>query len=341
VITSIGISGTGGILSSRIEANAIDRINVSGGFGIINTSVRTGANSSISSISADGYGIRSSDIDGGESLGNLIARGNGTRLSTNAYSNSVRLSTNNAIDPFFMRPPSTQTDLHLFLGTTQTAPRRKGVSNSGVIADTSVVASRDLGLMEAWQIQSRNPFDSAGNQIPFTSSLFPMRVVFGNKISTIRTNSDVVGLSVSSGGLTTANIGGALDRSSFGISGRVTNFTVSATFRGNSALLVGGPDGALVNLRTGGSLFGQVNVALGISSAIIGKDLGSRSFLASRSMDLVDVGGNVLSGSLTRTRRTLGSLIVDGDVQAGATIRAKVISNQQIGGDVFGSIIVG
>jgi hypothetical protein len=39
--------------------------------------------------------------------------------------------------------------------------------------------------------------------------------------------------------------------------------------------------------------------------------------------------------------RTIVNLDIGGDVQAGATIQAKVISNQNIDGDVFGNIIIG
>lgn len=340
-IGQITLTGVGGIIGSYIRAADVGPITVSGGFGMVETSISAGPNSSIDSVVVDGYGIRSSALDGGGRIRNVSARGNGTRLSTNAYTSSVRLSTNNGFDPYFLREPNGQTDLHVFLGTTQADPRRKGVSNSGVIADSEFIASRDLGTMSAWQIQARNPFDFAGNQIPFNSALFPMRLSFGNKIGTLTTNSDIVGVAVNSGGIDNANIGGAVDRSGFGISGRVQNFTTRGTFRGNSSLIVGGPDGALVNMNIGGSLFAQVNVALGISSAIIQKDVGSRSFLASRNMDLVDIGGSVLSGALIRSRRTIVKLVVDGDVQAGATIQAKVISDQDIGGNVFGNIVVG
>ena len=340
-IQRISLTGIGGIIGSYIRAADVGPITVSGGFGMVETTIQAGPNSTIDSIVVDGYGIRSSTFDGGGRIRNINARGDGTRLSTNTWTSSVRLSTNNSFDPFFLTPPNSQTDLHTFLGTTQTSPRRKGVSNSGIIADSEFIASRDLGSMTAYQIQARNPFDASGTQIPFNSPLFPMRLSFGNKIGTLRTGSDVIGVSVSSGGIDTANIGGAVDRSSFGISGRVTNFTTRGTFKGNSSLIIGGPDGALVNLNVRGSLFAQVNVALGISSAIIGKDVGSRSFLASRSIDSLDIGGNVLAGALIRSRRTIVKMVIDGDVQAGATIQAKVISQQQIGGNVFGSIIVG
>ncbi|MCS7034663.1 MAG: FapA family protein, partial [Phycisphaerae bacterium] len=234
----------------------------------------------------------------------------------------------------------------VFLGTTAESPKRKGVSNQGIIADSIVVGSGNLGTMRAWQIQSRDPFvrDPSspldGTPIPFNAPQFPMRVSFGVGVDTIQATSDIVGLSLQSGGLRNAISGGAIERTLLGISGRVNNVDVAGTFKGTSQLLVTGPEGALVRMRTGGSLFGQVNVALGVGSLEVGGDFGSPSFIVTRNIDNISITGNVLSGSRIRTKQTIGNLVIGGDVEAGATIQAKVIRNQQISGDVFGSIII-
>lgn len=340
-IESVSLKGIGGIIGSFIRASDIGSITVNGGFGIITSSIQASNTSIINNISADGYGVRSTVIDAGSRLNSITANGLGKRLDTTSYTSSVRRSASESFDAFFGNAPSVFTDLHAFLGTTESAPKRKGVSNAGVIADCLIVASRNLNTMKAWQIQARDPFDALGAPIPFNSNQFPMRVSFGVGIGTITTVSDIVGASFQSGGLNLLSVGGAVERASFGISGRVNNFDVNGTFKGTSVLTVAGPEGALVRMRTGGSLFGQVNVSLGIGETTVGGDFGSPSFLAARNIDLLDITGNVLTGSRIRTKRTLVNLAIDGDVQAGATIQAKIISNQTIGGQVFGNIIVG
>jgi len=339
-IGKITLQGSGGIIGSSITAADIGPITVSGGFGLIASTLSSVGSNQIANVTVDGYGIRNTAFDGGARILNVTANGNGTRLSTKSYTGSVRLSGNSAIDPFFNRPPSKSTDLHVFLGTTEGSPKRKGVSNSGIIADSLIVASRDIASVVAWQIQSRNPFNALGAPIPFTSPQFPMRINSGNSLSKIETSSDIIGLAMSGGTVTEISSGGAIERSSFGISGRLSEFNVAGTFKGTSVLTVGGPEGALVSLTTGGSLFGQVNVALGVGSATIGGDFGSPSFLVTRNIDNLTIAGDVLTGGRIRTKRTLVNLEVGGDVQAGSTIQAKVISNQTIGGQVFGSIII-
>lgn len=345
-IGTISLSGVGGIIGSSIQGNVIDTVRVNGGFGMISSTVNTAGDTEVNRIDVDGYGIRSSLIDGGSRVNQIVANGSGKRLDTLSYTSSVRLSEDNSFDPFFGTAPNGRTDLHLFLGTTESAPKRKGVSNQGVIADSQIVASESAGTIAAWQIQSRDPFirnpgfPNDGTPIPFTSNQFPMRISFGQTVDTIRTTSDIVGLSLNSGGLNLLQVGGAVDRASIGVSGRVNNISIGGTFRGTSLLQVTGPDGALVNMTTGGSVFGQVAVALGLANVTVGGDFGSPSFLVTRNIDNVSIAGDVLTGSRLRSKRTIGTLDIGGDVQAGATIQAKVISNQSIDGDVFGNIII-
>ncbi|HRK30283.1 MAG TPA: hypothetical protein PLD59_04315 [Tepidisphaeraceae bacterium] len=340
-LNTINLNGVGGIIGSYIRAADIGSIRVNGGFGMIASTVQAGGTGVVNAINVDGYGIRSSSFDMGGRGGSVVANGIGKRLDTTAFTASVRQSEGSQFDQFFGTRPNELTDLHAHLGTTASAPKRKGVSNNGLIADSLFTAVGDLGSMQAYQIQARDPFDSQGVTIPFTSNQFPMRMSYGQKIGRITTVSDVIGLSLQSGGLDNFTVrGGAVERSSLAVSGRVNVVDISGTFRGTSRLVVTGSDGALVSMRTGGSLFGQVNVALGVGRLTVGGDFASPSFLVTRNIDLVDITGSILTGGFLRSKRTIVDLQVDGNIQAGSTVQAKAISSQTIGGQVFGNIVI-
>src|SRR5205085_12023714 len=106
----------------------------------------------IQKFQTDGYGLRDVLIKAGSRIGDMIANGKGESISTRVFSNSVRQSETQTIDPFFQTAPSALTDIHKFLGTTKNNPTIEGITDAGIIAGVSAEASRDLNSLVAWKL---------------------------------------------------------------------------------------------------------------------------------------------------------------------------------------------
>ena len=86
-----------------------------------------------------------------------------------------------------------------------------------------------------------------------------------------------------------------------------------------------------------------------INNIVIGGDLGSAgvegppSFAGidvGRNVGRLDVTGSVLSTAFVDIEGVLNQLIIGGDVEDGAIIRAGDINTQDIAGDVFGAVVI-
>lgn len=335
-IGGLTINGVGGVIGGYFSAADVGPININGGFGVMQTLITAVGDGIIGGIVTDGFGIRSTTIEGGSTVQNLVARGNGTRLPTTAYTGSVRQSENGNFDPFFLSAPTRLTDLHAFLGTTKKAPKRKGWSNAGVIDSVVAAASRDLEQVRAWAIQNR--FNSG---IGATDDAYPMRFSFGRDIVDLRVTESIDGLAVSAGNIRFFTTGGDVLKSTIAASGLIDSMTVGGNLRGSARILADGPDGQINGLNVKKALYGEVQATLRIGMLKVGTDFGSANVSSSNSIGTVTIGRNILSGSLLRARNRIDSLVVGNDIQVDAVVSAKSIGNQQIGGDVFGEIRIG
>jgi hypothetical protein len=248
-----------------------------------------------------------------------------------------------SFDPFTGHLLDGSNDLHKFLGTTRSQPKRKGLSDAGVIEDTTVTGQRTLGLVEANRIIGRNVFTTGANgrrqRIPFGSVAYPMRISFGEGVRELRVRDVMDGLALTGGGVGSFSVAGDVIYTAVNVTGRIDQLSAGA-LRGTSSIKARGPQGTIGNITTRRSLFATIESTGTIGTIKVGTDLGSPSVATSRNLDLLSIDGSVLTGANVRVARVLGTLDVGRDVQSGATIRADEISNQEIGGQVLGDIII-
>lgn len=308
-IGSVRLSGHGGIIGSQFVANDIGEIRVVGGFGIINSVVATIA--TMGNTTADGFGIRFTNFAGGSIQGDIIATGHGALLSVLDYSESVRLSErltpgspNGLFDPFFGRLPNFMTDLHTFFGTSVQqigdpndpnaipAGALPGVTEAGVIEDTFANGQLNLGNVQAYQIRGRLSEQTVFN--------------FGNQIRSIRTDSDINGLAVTTGSLATFLPGNDVSNLDLVVSGLIRTIRINGDLVGGSTIRTLGFNGNIQSINIAGNFDGGISSSGTIGTIIIGGDMNG---------DLVVTGGDSRTLALGSLR--LGGSLSDGsfDIQ--------------------------
>jgi molybdopterin-binding protein len=342
-IQSIRIDGSGGIIGSFIGAQDMGVIQINGGFGLVTTRVATGGDGQFQGVVTDGYGIRDCLFDGGAEIVSINARGTGKRLATTSFSPSVRFSEKARFDPNTGYSPTVLNDLHTYLGTSAKSPKRKGLSDAGVIEDTIMTGSRAIRRIDAHRIIGRDTFviDGLGAQVPVTqgNEAYPMRISFPDNAGKINVRDYIDGLGLVGGGLESLTVKNDVLNARLDLNGRVKSISAGA-LRGTSEINVEGPDGQVDSITTRRSLYSRVNVAQDIKSVSVGTDLGSPFLHTSRHLRSLNVKGSILSGARVDVRKTLFNLTVGGDIQANATVKANNIDSQTIGGEVIGDIVI-
>jgi hypothetical protein len=318
-IDNIAVNGNGGIIGLYSVGFNVNTIQSLGGFGIINSKLQVLGNGRIGSLVADGYGIRGGEFIGGQSLGNLIANGDGHRLSTTAFNPGVRFSETQPWDPFFGGKPGPLTDLHVVLGTTAAVPQRKGTSASGSIDITDVRVSRDIGNVRA-------------NTIRATRFAAP------NQLDNVQTNDYVDVFNITAGRLNFMSIGGDSLRSNFIVAGPVGTVAIGKNFRGSSQLQAQGPSGTIDKFLTGGTLFGNVYAQRGINSIRVGSSYGSQGTYTAGNMGEFITNGDMLTDSVLRVKKRLNKLVVGANLQEGALLRLGSLGTKVIVGEEAGTI---
>lgn len=344
-IASIRLSGNGGIIGSEIAAEDVGPVTISGGFGFLSSTIFSLGDSVIQGVTADGYGIRRSTISGGANVNRVVATGTGKRLDTTFYSGSVRYSESRSFDPYTGYTLDETNDLHKFLGTSKTTPKIKGISDSGLIEDTILTASRQLNLLQGHRILARNVIVTDGltgkkRRINFGDSIYPMRVSFANRVNEIRTTDIIDGLSLQTGGLNLLYAANDVQNTEVSVAGRIQQLRTNGALRGTTTVMAQGPEGEIDYISTKRSLYASIETSVDIGTIRVGTDLGSPHIRAGRHLNTLQVNGNTLSGSKVTVDNTLFNLIIGIDHGNGASITADEIVNQTIGGQVLGDIVV-
>ena len=95
-------------------------------------------------------------VVGGATVGAITARGDGSSLPVTNFPKIVRQSeTSASFNSITGQAISALNDLGFYLGTTAGTPIVSGSTESGVIEDTVIVGSRNVGSMNAWSIRGR------------------------------------------------------------------------------------------------------------------------------------------------------------------------------------------
>ncbi|MFI5378836.1 MAG: hypothetical protein ACHRHE_06045, partial [Tepidisphaerales bacterium] len=271
---------TGGIIGCMIAAGGINNIQVTRGFGIIGSVISVASETGrINQVSTDGYGLRDVGVGLGAIVGKVIANGNGAQLPATGFSASVRKSETTDIDPITHYPPNEITDLHRYLGTSTANPtiandnNRAGITRSGVIAGTSIFASRDLTLFQAW----RSTFS---NQTGFYT---PTDLHFGNSIKTIQTTESMIDPQITTGTLTTLSVGKDLHSPNIHVSGLFStlkiggDYTIEPTSRTDEIDALG-PNGMIKSVTIGGRMDGNILASVSIGPHKVGNKTGTGRF---------------------------------------------------------------
>ncbi|HQY87715.1 MAG TPA: hypothetical protein PK402_03590, partial [Tepidisphaeraceae bacterium] len=341
----INIKGTGGIISSLVQALDLGAVTIEGGFGVINSRFGSSSGAQMDGITTDGFGIRGSRYEGGSFVTELVANGNGALLDVNDYDPSVRSSAGHNFDQVDGTFLTTTNDLHLYMGTDSEDGTREGVTESGVIENSTFTANRSLDRAEAWRIRSRevdgaDQFEGLGDVFNNTESeFFVMQMNFPDEIGEIITLDDIDGLRIVGGNVDLIDVGAAMRRTRIIATGLVDVVDVARDIKGNSYILANGSSGEVGTITTGGAMSGVVSANVGIGTIDVGTDLSSRQIRSFASIGSLIVGDDVLAGTYVRASKNIGQLTIGGDLQEGATIRAKTFGSVVITGDKDGDIV--
>jgi hypothetical protein len=246
-IGSIVTNGSGGIIGSLVQSAGLGVLSARNGFGILNTTVSAPIDDILGSIYADGYGIRDVLWEGGYNAGSVTANGNGSLDSTAIFSPQVRYSETAQFDPFFGFEPNAATDIDSFLGTTASTPVIPGITDTGVIEDSTFVGGHQLGSVSAWSIRSATA--DSGGVTTFN---------FSNAIGSIVTTGPIDGMSIITGKIGTLSSGGDLMHTSLTIAGRINNLIVKANLTDDSSIIAHGRNGNIGHLTVYGNVNGLI-----------------------------------------------------------------------------------
>lgn len=331
------LSVAGGIIGSFFNVYDVNRVSVDG-FGIINSSFRSAGGGRLESMSAGGYGLRDVSVDGYSFVGSITARGNGSQLSTQSVTPSVRRSEFETIDSVTGYPISSATDIHSYLTTSAATPIIDGVTNTGIIEDIVANGNGSLGTISAWRIQGSAP-GTVNSELNFAQS-----------IGTITTKNIINGLTVRTGRLTNftpANDVLALDLT---VSGLLTKFQINGSLASNSRVSVTGPNAGVKNFTVKGNFDGSLSVSGRVTNITVGGNLTNGTIninpAGGRGMALskLTVGGSLLGASLlvngdVGTIQVAGSFGSSGDTLTinGNLGTLKVGTNKRVSGKVLAS----
>ncbi|QNN22524.1 hypothetical protein HED60_09650 [Planctomycetales bacterium ZRK34] len=296
---SITLKGEGGIIGTWIFASDIGSISVTnGGFGILNSIIEVHDDGTISSITADGYGIRNVTNVSGASVGTITATGRGDVLDTMDYSTAVRQGEISSFDAYSGQAININNDLRTYLQSTSLF--LPNYDESGIIYAMSMTMSRDLNRVAGYQI-----VDSTINFANYIGQVYTLDIISGSLITTGRIGSFLPGSDVTS---TTLNFAGTV--------GRVY---IRGNFDGGSQLNVSGPGAYLGSLYVLGDFEGQLNINGYVGSIYVRGDLSGELNLDSSGTRFTNalgsfrLDGNLLNGSFNVTGN-VGSMYIAGSL---------------------------
>jgi hypothetical protein len=354
-IGRVVVSGNGGIIGGSFQAADIGLIDVNGGFGIFTTDIETGGTGVVGGLEADNYGIRNVTANVGGSMQFLNARGDGSSVSTAAFSPSVRRSelgfTGITPDPLTGFPQNVLTDIHAVLGTSGAQPELAGRTDTGVMENIDVRGQRDLGNVRAQQIRSTFP-----EQVPSV-------INFANSIGSIVVRDQINGLNVTTGRLNNFKPAGDVFNLDLTVAGKLKNLVINGDLAGNSVIRTQGRVGNMGDIKILGSLDGDILASGQIKRLFVGQSISgtvsSKGGKGNAVKELI-IGGDIaegglnIQGSIGRMRlagdfgRTgtdftvtgkLGSLTVGGNLLSNIHV-GTTLGKLNVGGSIFSGVLV-
>ena len=289
----IRITGSGGIIGSRISAFNIGNVSV-GGFGFFNSifNFAVGANSTAGNLTVDGYGLQDLTITGGASMGDITATGRGAQASALVYPYTVRYSETDNYDPLFGRWLTGLNDIHRFLGTSIATPN----STEGMISGVTAAGSQNLGMVRAYRIASSDfnfanridGFQTYALVAPDTAGMNTVNITTG-EMGTFKPSGDVIDLTLT-------------------IAGEIGSLVIGDDLLGTSTITALGPNGNIKSVTIGGNMIGTISATGTIGKITIGGDM-SGTIIADATG-----GGSLALSKLTVGGSFTGTLTLNGNV---------------------------
>ncbi len=365
-IDLIEIDG-GGIIGSDVSGADVDRVRVTNGFGIHRSTVAGSLSDGVlRSVVTDGLGIRNADIFAGLNIGSITAQGDFTPIDITQFDQSVRLSeTDETFDPVTGQQINATNDLRYSIGLPEDVNERAIITADGVIENTIVTSSRDIGSYNASFSRSNSatlaPLVGFEDETVNIGSGDPDDPLFINRVSAGRTISlydldNTNGFSSVSGEIALADTSDTLENTLLRTSGRFEEAIIGGTLSDDAFLRAEGPDGSIGTV-TAGTINGFVRADVSIDSIFIDGDLGGPGPLPdsltnananiraggdlqpNSPISRIVIGGDILAGAYIRATDEIDELTIGGDIEDGAIVQAEEIDNLTIGGANFGQII--
>lgn len=309
-LASVSVQGNGGIIGSLIAGEHVGTVGVAdSGFGIFDSRFEVLGDGTIIGVSAGGYGIRFSEFRGGASIGTLTARGNGTNLPIGNFPLSVRQSeTGAAFDAATGLPLTFINDLDTYLRTSQATQTIVGSTESGVIENTVIVGSRDLGNLNAWAIRGRIIQTMNPNLLGLSGLT---TVNMANSVANVHVAGPINGLSITTGRTSKYQFGGDVGNFLLAVSGPLGNLVFNSSLLDSSLIAAQGPSGRIQSVTIHGNFEGTISATRTIGKVLI---LGSMTGTVKASyLGAIKLTGGLGDGSL-KISGNVGSFVTIGDL---------------------------
>ena len=339
-IGGVEIRGDGGIIGALFSASDIGPIDVNRGFGVFSSTLVADGDGRVAGIEADNYGIRGVVVNAGASMNFLNARGDGSSVSTAAFSQGVRRSEPQfgaldafGVDPITGLPPSTSTDIHTVLLSSQAAPEVPGRTDTGIIEDVDVRGQRDLGSVRAHQVRATSP------------DLLPSRINFGNRVGSVIVRDQINGLTMTTGRLGNFRPQADVFNLDLTVSGPLKDLVIQGDLAEGSVIRTQGRSGTMGNIRILGSLDGDVLSSGSIRRLFVGESIRGNVGSTSRRGNAIGqliIGGDIAEGGLN-VQGNMGRIVLAGDLgPTGSDFRVSgKLGSLTVKGNLYSNVIVG
>ncbi len=336
-IGGITVKGNGGILGSQVLGNHVGPVTVAPtGFGIFDTLFAVLGDGTFLGITGGGYGVRDVFVAGGASVGALSATGDGSSLPITNFPSNVRNSEQGlGFSPITGQLLSPANDLDTYLGTSLATPILNGSTESGVIEDTVIIGSRDVGSVNAWAIRGRSILGNA--------AFFPIATVtvinIANTVNQMNVRGPVSGFFVTTGRTGKFNFGGDVGGFVLSVAGPIGNLVFNSSLLDSSSISAQGNSGKIASILIHGNFSGSINAFRSIGKITIeGSIIGT---ITAATLGTLKLTGGIGNGTLSITGN-VGTIQTVGDLGVpGNTLTVNgTLGKLQVGGNLNTSVSV-
>jgi hypothetical protein len=330
------VSGTGGIIGTSFQGADIGLVDVNRGFGIFSSEFRLATQGVLGGVEADNYGIRNTLANVGERMNFLVAHGDGSSVSTDAFSPSVRRSELTfpfGVDPLTGMAPNPATDIHSYLGTSATVKEIPGRTDTGILENIDFRGTDQLNNIRSQQIRSTAP------------DVLPSVLNFGNSVGALHVRDQINGLRMTTGRFGIFRPQGDVYALDMTVAGQIKDMVINGDLANNSVIRTQGPVGNMGNIRINGNLDGDILASGRIKRLFVRESISGNVQSSARRGNAVNqllIGGDIAEGGLA-IRGNMGRIVIGGDFGRTGTLFSVEgkLGSLTVKGNLFSSIQVG